>query len=106
MIHNTLPVAAQGAADLERPAGGDRRPLAGIFRVQVAFGKGTSWGNTVVFGVVRELLGMRLGCRRFFIGFAGLFVCLRIFRRALRRAALRCAWSSDLRFGRCCVSFF
>ena len=36
MIHNTLPVAAQGAADLERPAGGDRRPLAGIFRVQVA----------------------------------------------------------------------
>ena len=34
VIYNTLPVAAQGAADLERPAGGDRRPLAGIFRVR------------------------------------------------------------------------
>ena len=38
MIYNTLPVAAQGAADLERPAGGDRRPLAGMFRVQVVPG--------------------------------------------------------------------
>ena len=28
-------VLQQGAADLERPAGGDRRPLAGMFRVQV-----------------------------------------------------------------------
>ena len=28
--------AALGAADLERPAGGDRRPLAGIFRVRIA----------------------------------------------------------------------
>ena len=34
MIHNTLPVAAQGAADLERAAREHRRPLAGISRVQ------------------------------------------------------------------------
>ena len=30
--------AALGAADLERPAGGDRRPLAGMFRVRVVAG--------------------------------------------------------------------
>ena len=29
MIYNTLPVAAQGAADLERAARCDRRPLQG-----------------------------------------------------------------------------
>ena len=42
VIYNTLPVAAQGAADLERPAGGDRRPLAGIFRVRVVAGESSS----------------------------------------------------------------
>ena len=35
VIHNTLPVAAQGAADLERALREDRRPRAGMFRVQV-----------------------------------------------------------------------
>ena len=39
VIYNTPCRAAQGAADLERPAGGDRRPLAGIFRVRVVPGK-------------------------------------------------------------------
>ena len=38
VIHNTLPVAAQGAADLERALREDRRPLAGMFRVRVVAG--------------------------------------------------------------------
>ena len=40
--------AALGAADLERPAGGDRRPLAGMFRVQVAL---DSCGDVVHDGI-------------------------------------------------------
>ena len=55
--------AALGAADLERPAGGDRRPLAGIFRVRVVPGKSPSGCHTAVFWVVRELLGSLGGFR-------------------------------------------
>ena len=61
-VHNgfTTRRAALGAADLERPAGGDRRPLAGIFRVRVVPGKSPSGCHTAVFWVVRELLGSLL----------------------------------------------
>ena len=52
--------AAQGAADLGRPAGEHRRPLAGIFRVRVVPGKSPSGCHTAVFWVVRELLGSLL----------------------------------------------
>ena len=68
--HNTPYRAAQGAADLERPAGGDRRPLAGIFRVRVVPGNCcrdvlhdgiTSCSGTlgVSFGMQTILRGMR-----------------------------------------------
>ena len=77
MIYNTLPVAAQGAADLERPAGGDRRPLAGMFRVRVVPGdccrdvlqdgiRTCSGTLGVSFGMQTILRGMRganfIGC--------------------------------------------
>ena len=70
MIYNTLPVAPQGAADLERPAGGDRRPLAGMFRVRVVPGncyrdvlhdgiRSCSGTLGVSFGMQTILRGMR-----------------------------------------------
>ena len=55
MIHNTT----LGAADLERPAGGDRRPLAGIFRVRVVPGKSSS---CVQHGCLLGLFGNSWGC--------------------------------------------
>ena len=42
VVYNTLPGAAQGAADLERPAGEHRRPLAGMFRVRGVPSKSSS----------------------------------------------------------------
>ena len=62
--------AALGAADLERPAGGDRRPLAGIFRVRVVLGnrctdvlhdgiRTCSGSLGVSFGMQTILRGMR-----------------------------------------------
>ena len=72
VIYNTLPVAAQGAADLERPAGETPPPP----RRDVPCA-GCAWQEFIVcaarlsFGVVRELLGFPLGCRRFFVGVGG-----------------------------------
>ena len=59
-----------GAADLERPAGGDRRPLAGMFRVRVVPGnccrdvlhdgiRSCSGTLGVSFGMQTILRGMR-----------------------------------------------
>ena len=53
--------AAQGAADLGRPAGEHRRPLAGICRVRVVLGKNPSGRHAAVFRVVRDLLGSSWG---------------------------------------------
>ena len=57
----------------ERAAREDRRPLAGMFRVQFVPGKSSSGCHTAVFGTVRELLGSLF--RRFRI--------FRIFRQTL-----------------------
>ena len=58
MIHNTLPVAAQGAADLERPAGeAPPPPRQGCSVCRLWLARVHPGCNTAVFGVVRELLG-------------------------------------------------
>ena len=83
VVYNTLPDAEQGAADLERPAGEYRRPLAGMFRVRGVPGKssscvqhgcllglfGNSWGflwdaddsSWESWGAILEPLGAHLG---------------------------------------------
>ena len=51
--------AALGAADLERPAGEHRRPLAGMFRVRGVPGKSSS---CVQHGCLLGLFGNSWGC--------------------------------------------
>ena len=90
VVYNTLPGAAQGAADLERPAGEHRRPLAGMFRVRGVPGKSSS---CVQHGCLLGLFGNSWG----FLWDADdsswgswgelLTRGLLIFRRVLRRAA-------------------
>ena len=61
--YNTPYRAAQGAADLERPAGEHRRPLAGMFRVQVALDSHSDvvhdglWSCSGTLGVSLAVLG-------------------------------------------------
>ena len=100
--------AALGAADLERPAGETppppRRDLPRA---------GCAWQEFIVraarlsFGVVRELLGFPLGCRRFFVGVVGRTSDSRSSDLSSRAAprCLFCAWVSDLRF-KCLFSTF
>ena len=59
------------------------------------------------FGVVRELLGFPLGCRRFFVGVVGRTSDSRSSDLSSRAAprCLFCAWVSDLRF-KCLFSTF
>ena len=50
--------AALGAADLERPAGEHRRPLAGMFRVQGLLGKSAScWNYGCLMGLFENFGG-------------------------------------------------
>ena len=74
---------------------------------------GCAWQEFIVcaarlsFGVVRELLGFPLGCRRFFVGVVGRTSDSRSSDLSSRAAprCLFCAWVSDLRF-KCLFSTF